>query len=65
MTQEEWDLLLAIRREMNGNLMAQDTATQEKYTELLVKSLEGKGDVTPKAVIPTFRQEFLPETMLD
>ena len=41
---EEWDELLSIRQEMNANLMAQDTRTQEKYTELLVKSLEGKGD---------------------
>jgi hypothetical protein len=41
---EEWDELLSIRLEMNANLMAQDTKTQEKYTELLVKSLEGKGD---------------------
>ncbi len=45
MNQEEWDELLAIRHEMNANLMAQDTLTQEKYTELLVKSLEGKGDM--------------------
>jgi hypothetical protein len=42
--QDEWDELLSIRSEMNANLMAQDTRTQEKYTELLVKSLEGKGD---------------------
>jgi hypothetical protein len=45
MNQEEWDKLLAIRHEMNANLMAQGTVTQEKYTELLVKSLEGKGDI--------------------
>ena len=44
MEQSEWDELLAIRREMNDNLMAQDVRTQERYTELLVKSLEGKGD---------------------
>ncbi len=45
MKQEEWDALLAIREEMNANLMAQDVATQERFTELLVKSLEGKGDL--------------------
>ena len=44
MKEEEWDALLAIREEMNANLMAQDVATQERYVELLVKSLEGKGD---------------------
>jgi hypothetical protein len=44
MNQEEWDELLAIRHEMNENLMALDARMQERYTELLVKSLEGKGD---------------------
>jgi hypothetical protein len=44
MNQTEWNELLAIRREMNENLMAIDARTQERYTELLVKSLEGKGD---------------------
>ena len=58
MTEEEWDLLLAIRKEMNGNLMAQDTATQERYVELLVKSLEGKGDVPPKPVNRTLPRDF-------
>jgi hypothetical protein len=42
--QEEWEELLSIRKEMNANLMAQSTETQEKYVQLLVKSLEGKGD---------------------
>ena len=50
MKQEEWDALLAIREEMNANLMAQDVATQERFTELLVKSLEGKGDPPVRAV---------------
>ena len=44
MNQEEWNQLLAIRKEMNANMMALDTATQERYTELLVKSLADKGD---------------------
>ena len=44
MNQDEWNELLAIRREMNENLMALDARMQERYTELLVKSLEGKGD---------------------
>jgi len=53
MTPEEWDVLLSIRREMNENLMAQDPKTQERYTELLVKSLKGKSDPPPRAVNPT------------
>ena len=44
MDQTEWNELLSIRREMNANLMAQDAKTQERYTELLVKSLAGKSD---------------------
>lgn len=52
MNQAEWNELLAIRREMNENLMAIDARTQERYTELLVKSLEGKGD---RAVSPPLR----------
>jgi hypothetical protein len=52
MNQAEWNELLAIRREMNANLMAIDAKTQERYTELLVKSLEGKGD---GPVYPTLR----------
>jgi hypothetical protein len=50
MEEIEWEELLAIRKEMNANLMAQDVATQEKFTELLVKSLEGKGDPPVRAV---------------
>ena len=50
MNQTEWDQLLAIRAEMNNNLMAYDWEAQEKFTELLVKSLEGKGDLPVRAV---------------
>jgi hypothetical protein len=51
--QEEWEALLAIREEMNANLMAQGSEVQEKYVELLVKSLEGKGDMPIGAVSRT------------
>ena len=50
MNQTEWDQLLAIRAEMSNNLMAYDWEAQEKFTELLVKSLEGKGDLPVRAV---------------
>jgi hypothetical protein len=50
MDQAEWDKLDAIRRELNFNLMAYDWEAQEKFTELLVKSLEGKGDHAPSSV---------------
>lgn len=50
MDQAEWETLDAIRKELNGNLMAYDWIAQEKFTELLVKSLEGKGDRPPSSV---------------
>jgi hypothetical protein len=50
MDQSEWDTLDAIRRNLNANLMAYDCEAQEKFTELLVKSLEGKGDRSPSSV---------------
>jgi hypothetical protein len=50
MDQAEWDTLDAIRRNLNANLMAYDWEAQEKFTELLVKSLEGKGDQEPSSV---------------
>jgi len=49
MDQTEWETLNAIRKELNGNLMAYDWAAQEKFTELLVKSLEGKADKPPSS----------------
>lgn len=53
MDQNEWETLDAIRRELNGNLMAYDWSTQEKFTELFVKSLEGKGDPPSSSVSRT------------
>ncbi len=53
MNDQEWQQLIALRAELNSNLMAYDCETQEKYTELLVKSLAGKGDVPFRAVPPT------------
>jgi hypothetical protein len=50
MDQHEWDKLDAIRRNLNANLMAYDWEAQEKFTELFVKSLEGKGDQAPSSV---------------
>ena len=50
MDQTEWETLDAIRRELNGNLMEYDWMAQDKSTELLVKSLEGKGDRPPSSV---------------
>ena len=64
MEETEWEQLLSIRKEMNANLMAQDPATQEKYVELLVKSLEGKGDLPIGTVPPTLPNDFRSKTEL-
>jgi hypothetical protein len=53
MDQAEWNQLDTLRRELNANLMAYDWSTQEKFTELLVKSLEGKSDGPVRAGNPT------------
>ena len=53
MDQEEWKTLDKIRKELNANLMAFDPAAQEKFTELFVKSIEGKSDERPGTVSPT------------
>ena len=44
MEQQDWDKLNSLRLELNDNMMAYDTYAQEKFTKLLVESLEGKGD---------------------
>jgi hypothetical protein len=50
MEEAEWNELNALRQELNANLMAYDWEAQEKFTELFVKSLEGKGDPAPGTV---------------
>ena len=44
MDDHEWETLVAIKRELDNNLMAYNSEAQERFTELLVMSLEGKGD---------------------
>ncbi len=45
MNTEDWTNLNNMHKELTSNhLAAYDTAYLEKYTELLTKSLEGKGD---------------------
>lgn len=53
MEQQEWEQLNTLRQELNNNLMAFDWSAQEKFTELLVKSLEGKGDAPARSVSTT------------
>lgn len=45
MTQEEWDELVALKNAINDNPATVNPDKMELFTALLVKSLEGKGDV--------------------
>jgi hypothetical protein len=44
MEEKDWDTLVELKNELDANLMAYDWQAQEKFTELLVESLQGKGD---------------------
>ena len=44
MKDKDWNTLVEIKNELDANLMAYDSQTQERFTELLVESLKGKGD---------------------
>jgi len=45
LTQEEWDELNVLRLAINDNPASVHPGKQERFTELFVRSLEGKGDV--------------------
>ena len=53
MEQQEWIQLMEMRQSLNDNLMAYDPYAQEKFAELFVKSLEGKGDPPVRTVSRT------------
>ena len=55
MEQTEWETLVEIKNELDANLMAYDTGTQEEFTRLLVQSLRGKGDRPLKTVSRTVK----------
>ena len=48
LTNEEWNELVALKDAINQNPAAIHPEKMELFTALLVKSLEGKGDATPK-----------------
>jgi hypothetical protein len=45
---EEWNELVALKNAINDNPAAVAAEKMELFTELLVRSLEGKGDSTPQ-----------------
>jgi len=45
---EEWNELVALKNAINDNPATVCPQKMELFTELLVRSLEGKGDSTPQ-----------------
>ena len=50
LTKEEWDELVALKEAINYDPSTVTYERMEKFTELMVRSLEGKGDVPLKQV---------------
>jgi hypothetical protein len=50
LTKEEWDELVALKEAINYDPSTVTYEKMEKFTELMVRSLEGKGDVPLKKV---------------
>lgn len=48
LTQEEWDELVALKDAITWCPQTVSAEKMEKFTELMVRSLEGKGDCTPR-----------------
>ena len=47
LSQEEWNELLALKDAITWCPQTVSAEKMEKFTELMVRSLEGKGDCTP------------------
>jgi len=45
LTKEEWDELIALKEAITWSPQTVSAEKMEKFTELMVRSLEGKGDV--------------------
>jgi hypothetical protein len=48
LSQEEWNELVALKKAINSNPASVHPEKMELFTELLVRSLAGKGDVPEK-----------------
>ena len=50
LTKEEWDEIVALKEAINYDPSTVTYEKMEKFSELLVRSLEGKGDVPLRKV---------------
>ena len=48
LSQEEWNELVALKDAITYAPQTVSAQKMEKFTELMVRSLEGKGDCTPR-----------------
>ena len=48
LSKEEWDELIALKDAISYAPQTVSAEKMEKFVELMVRSLEGKGDCTPK-----------------
>ena len=48
LTQEEWNELVALKEAITWCPQTVSVEKMEKFAELMVRSLEGKGDCTPR-----------------
>lgn len=48
LSQEEWNELLALKNAITYSPQSVSAEKMEKFAELMVRSLEGKGDCTPR-----------------
>jgi hypothetical protein len=48
LTKEEWNELIALKDAITYAPQTVSVEKMEKFTELMVRSLEGKGDSTPR-----------------
>jgi len=48
LSQEEWNELVALKDAITYHPSSVSAEKMEKFTELMVRSLEGKGDCTPR-----------------
>ena len=48
LTKEEWDELIALKEAITWSPQTVSAEKMEKFTELMVRSLEGKEDNSPK-----------------
>jgi hypothetical protein len=53
LTDEEWNELNALRKAINYDPYTVSPEKMEKFTELMVRSLEGKGDPVSVCTKPT------------